>query len=142
MSKFYDIADAIAARLQSVPALSGISVVVDRQRDIASELRKAIGKQSGCLILITWVSASNEDHTADGPRFASKYTVTLFSKPVIRAGETPADDVIEAVITALHDHRFSATDPYSSRLVVTGVDPVPHDELLIYRLNLTTPNQL
>lgn len=140
MSKFYDTADLIAAHLKTVDLLGSLPIVVDRQKDIASELRNAIAKQSGCLILVTWAGAPNDDQSADGPRFLSRYTVTLFSKPVIRLGETAADDIMEAIATALHDYR--PTGNFHDRLVITGIDPVPDDELLIYRINLTTPAQL
>lgn len=140
MSKFYDTAELIASHLKTVQEIKALPIVVDRQKDIASELRNAIAKQSGCLILVTWTGAANDDQSADGPHFLSRYTVTLFSKPVIRNGETAADDVMEAIATALHDYR--PTGNFHDRLVVTGIDPVPDDELLIYRLNLTTPNQI
>lgn len=140
MSQFYDTADLIAAHLQTVVGLESLVIVVDRQRDIASELRKAISKQSGCLALITWTGAPNEDESADGPRFVSRYTVTLFSKPVIRSGETAADDVIETIAAALHDFRPNGS--FYDRIVVTGIDPVFDEDLLIYRINLTTPAQL
>lgn len=140
MSKFYDTADLIAAHLKTVPSLKALPIVVDRQKDIASELRNAIAKQSGCLVLVTWTGAPNDDQSADGPRFLSRYTVTLFSKPVIRTGETAADDIIETIAATLHDYR--PTSNFYERLVVTGIDPVPDDELLIYRINLTTPAQL
>lgn len=140
MSKFYDTADAIAAHLKTVVSLAKLPIVVDRQKDILSELKSAIAKQSGCLILVTWAGAPNDDQSADGPRFASRYTVTLFSKPVIRHGETAADDIVEAIATALHDYRPNGN--FHDRVVVTGIDPVPDEELLIYRVNLTTPSQL
>ena len=142
MSAFYSAADSISAMLSAVDALSGVTFVVDRQKDIASELRKAMAKQGGCLALVTWAGAPNEDSSSDGPRFVSRYTVTLFSKPIIRAGETAADDLIEAMATALHDYRLSPDGSFHDRLIVTGIDPVPSDELLIYRVNLTTPTQL
>lgn len=140
MSKFYDTADAIAAHLKTVVSLSKLPIVVDRQKDILSELKSAIAKQSGCLIIVTWAGAPNDDQSADGPRFASRYTVTLFSKPVIRHGETPADDLIEDIATALHDYRPSGS--FYDRLVITGIDPIADEELLIYRVNLTTTSQL
>jgi hypothetical protein len=142
MSKFYDTAQALATHLSTVPSLKHVPVMVDRQQELSSELRKAIGKQSGCLAVVTWAGAKNEDLSSDGPNFTTTYTVHLFSKPVIRAGEIPADDVMQAIATALHDYRVKPTDPYSARLVVTDIDPVPHEELLIYQLTLTTPNQL
>ena len=139
MSRFYDIADLIASHLQTVAGLEAVSIVVDRQKDIATELRKAIGKSS-TLALITWAGAPNQDASADGPRLASSYTVTLFSKPIIRQGETPADDIIELIAGELHDFRPNGN--FHDRLVVTGIDPVADEELLIYRIDLTTPAQL
>lgn len=142
MSKFYDTADLIVTHLKTVSALSSVDIVADRQMDIAAELRKAIAKQIGGLAVVTWIGSPNEDLSADGPRFLSKFTVTLFTKPVLRAGDTPADDMAEAIATALHDYRFAANSHYSSRLVCTGIDPIQADELLAYRINLSTPIQL
>lgn len=142
MSKFYDTADAIATHLGTIEALDDVPIVVDRQKDIASELRKAVAKQSGCLAVITWTGSVNDDNAADGPALANTYTVTLFSKPIIRAGETTADDLIEAIAEALHDHRIGVHDHFADRLVVTGIDPIPADELLIYQIKLSTPFQL
>lgn len=142
MSKFYDSCDAIAALLGAVPLLAGVPIVVDRQKDVASALKTAIGKQAGCIIIIAWAGANNDDLSADGPRFASRFTATLMSKPVIRRDEAAADDIVEAMATALHDTRLAANAPYRDRLVVTGIDPVPHDELLIHRINLTATSQL
>ena len=45
MSKFYDTADLIAAHLLTVEAVKALPIVVDRQKDIASELRKAISER-------------------------------------------------------------------------------------------------
>lgn len=140
MSQFYDTAEAIAAHLATVPALAAVPVVVNRQKELEPELRKALGKQAGCLAVVSWAGAPNEDLTADGPRFKCSYTVHLFSRPILRAGQTPADDLVEAAAAALHDHRLSGS--FYDRLLVTGISPEPHDELLIYVLTLTTPSQL
>ena len=142
MSQFYDTAEAIAAHLATITALADVPVVVNRQKELESELRKALGKQAGCLAVISWAGSPNEDLSADGPLFKSSYTVHLFSRPILRSGQTPADDLMEAMATALHDHRLTAGGAYRDRLVVTGIEPEPHDELLIYVLTLTTPSQL
>ena len=132
----------MATHLRTVSGLNGIVIVVDRQKDIVSDLRKIIAKQTGNLALITWTGAPNEDKSADGPHFRASYTVTLFSAPVIRAGETPADDIIELIAASLHDYR--PTGNFHDRLVVDGITPVttvdmPH---LIYRIDISTPSQL
>lgn len=138
MSAFYDTADAIAARLEADALLAGVSVVVDRQRDIASELRKAIGKQTGHgILIVTWTGGTNYDDQKSEPRIAATFTVTGFFKPVIRSGDTAADDLIEAVCKSLHDWRPEADGHFYSRLVVKGVDPIQDADLLALRVNLT-----
>lgn len=142
MSKFYDTADAIAASLATVALLADSRIVVDRQHDIVSELKKVIGKQVGNLVLISWTGGQNSDESSDGPRIESGFNVTLFSKPVIRKGETPADDIAEAIAEHLHDWRASAQDSYYDRMIVTAVVPVPAPDLLAYQIRLKTPSQL
>jgi hypothetical protein len=142
MSAFYDKADLLATHLRTIAGLDGIVIVVDRQKDIVSDLRKIIAKQTGNLALITWTGAPNEDKTADGPTFRASYTVTLFSAPLIRAGETPADDIVELIAASLHDYR--PTGNFHDRIVVDGITPVTVEELphLIYRIDISTPSQL
>lgn len=142
MSKFFDAADEIHNRLAAVPGLAGISLLVDRQKDIESEFNKVVGKQIGNLAIITWSGAPNEDPAADGPNLSCRYTVTLFSKPVIRHGDTPADDIIETIARALHNSSLTGSESYSDRVVVTGIDPIQSDSLLIFRINLSIPIQL
>lgn len=138
MSAFYAAADAIAARLGADALLAGVPVVVDRQRDIASELRKAIGKQTGQgILIVTWTGGTNYDEQKSDPRIAATFTVTGFFKPVIRAGYTAADDIIEAVCKSLHDWLPEAGGHFHSRLVVKGVDPIQDAELLALRVNLS-----
>lgn len=142
MSAFYNAAEAIAIHLSGLSALVNVPVLVDRQKELATELRLALGKQNGALAVVSWAGASNDDLTAEGPQLKCSYTVTLFSKPVIKTNEIPADDVMEAMATALHDYRLISTDPHRHRLLVAGIEPIPHEELLIYQLTLTALRQL
>lgn len=142
MSQFFTTADAIAAMLEAVPALSGMAIIVDRQKDIAAELQKHLGKTNGGCLIVTWTGGTNEDESGDGPRFASTFTVTGFFKPVLRRGETPADDIIEAAAEALHDWRRPAKPHVQDRLIVTAISPFDSAEFLAYRINLKTTDQL
>ena len=138
MSAFYDTADAIAARLQADAALAAVPVVVDRQRDIASELKKAIGKQTGQgILIVTWTGGTNSDEMKAEPCLAGAFTVTGFFKPVIRRGDPAADDIIEAVCKRLHDWRPVDGGHFHTRMIVKGVDPIQHPELLALRVNLS-----
>jgi hypothetical protein len=142
MSRFYEQADAICTSLQALPILADCRIVVDRQHDILSDLRKVIGKQIGNLILVSWTGGTNKDISADGPRIESGFSVTLFSKPILRPGETPADDLAEAIANHLHDWRETAATPYSDRLICTEITPTDVPDLLAHQIKLTTPSQL
>ncbi len=141
MSKTYDVAEKIKVFLESVSGLETVPFVVNRQRDIAKAPKIAIGKQVGCIAIIDWVESNNQDLTADGPRFVSRYSITLFSKPVIKTGFY-ADDIIEAIETALHDHRIDVNDHFRDRVVVLGTTTIDHPELLVNQTNITTTTQL
>jgi len=141
MSNFYAIADAIEDRLKVSELLKNARILVDRQRDIKAECDKVTSQQVGNLILIAWTGSTNNDPTADGPHFLSKFTVTVFSKPVLRTRFTHADDIVETCAKLLHDFRPNGS--FHKRLIVTGVDPLSvGEELLAYQIKLTTPSQL
>jgi hypothetical protein len=137
MSAFYDIADSMVARLVQDPALAGVPVVVDRQRDIASELRKAVGMNTGAgMLVITWTGGTNADEMSSSPRIAATYTVTGFFKPVLRPSDKPADDILEAVCKRLQDWTPAGGIHFHSRLVVKSIEPIQHPEFLAMRVKL------
>jgi hypothetical protein len=138
MSKFYSTADAIAARLEADDALAGVAVVVDRQRDLDAELKKAVGMQKGKgLLVVTWIGGTNFDEMKETPHVSANFTVTGFFKPVLRANDTPADDIIEAVCKSLHDWKQDSADHFHSRLVAKTIDPIQHPELLAMRVSIS-----
>jgi hypothetical protein len=142
MSLFYQIADEMESMLSALPALAGLAIVSDRQREIGEELVKAMRKQSGKgLLVITWVSATNEDPECEGPRLRSDYTLTLFSKPVLRGGGTPADDLIETILRVVHHWRPTIAHTHY-KATAEGVVPVDHPELLVQRMTLNVITQL
>lgn len=51
---------------------------------------------------MTWAGGENPDPAYVPPRIRSSYTVSLVTKPILRDGETPADDLVEAAIRSLH----------------------------------------
>lgn len=142
MSKFYDQADSIAKRITSLDLMDGARIVVDRQHDIAAEVSKVVARQTGSLVLIAWVGGKNIDETSDGPRIESEFTVTLFSKPVLRRDDQPADEIIESIAKSLHDWRPVPIGAYSDRAVVTGIYPTDIPDLLVHQIRLTLTSQL
>ena len=141
MSQFFDRADEVKELLDSVEGLQGIPFIVDRQKDVISELTTNINKQAGALGIITWTGGRNIDESADGPAIESTFTVTLFTKPVLRAGQQPADDLVQLIACTLHDNRLGKKLNFQQRIILTGIEPVVSEELLAYRISIKTTNQ-
>lgn len=143
MSAFYDLAEEITQRLKGVSALGAIAIITERQRDIQKEVEAAVGKQSGSVIVVAWTSGNIEDDPAQGPRFEGVFTVTGFFKPVIRPGMMPADEVMQAIVVALHDWiPNSGHGIRYNRLRVNSVAPGTIGNLLTYQVTLTATVQL
>lgn len=141
MSQFFDRADEIAALLEGAEGLGAIPWVVDRQKDVISEIKQAINKQAGAIGIITWTGGRNIDESADGPAIESTFTITLFTKPVLRGNDTPADDLVQLVARTLHDNRLGSKLNYQQRIILTSIEPIASEELLAYRISVKTTNQ-
>jgi hypothetical protein len=110
MSKFLDHADTLRTRLITAPAtgepatpvdLTALEVIVDRQKNILTEVSKAVAKAGGTAIVILWTGFQTVDKNARRPRLGNSYTITVWSKPVIAGNDLAADDVMESVILRL-----------------------------------------
>ncbi|MGD1979768.1 MAG: hypothetical protein PVJ98_10265 [Akkermansiaceae bacterium] len=115
MSVFLDKADQIAARLKVDPGLSSVVVLVDRQKDMAAEFPKAMGKAKGGVVIILFdgYRPDSGDYPQADDALVSNFSITVWTKPVLRRGQPPADDLVEAIHTSLHgwkqeDCRFRA----------------------------------
>ena len=143
MSAFYDLAEEITQRLKGVTVLSNLAIITERQRDIQKEVENAVGKQSGGVLVVAWTSGNIEDDPAQGPRFEGLFVITGFFKPVIRRGMIPADEVMQAIVVALHD--WIPTSGHGiryNRLRITNVAPGTIGNLLTYQVTLTAAVQL
>ena len=103
MSRLFSIAFAMKARIEvQVPALAG-AVIVMRQNDVETEFVGKMAKAKGLAVLIRLTGGKNSNRRHTKPNFAGTFTVTLFSSPLLTAKDAAkADDLIEAVWTALH----------------------------------------
>jgi hypothetical protein len=104
MSAFLDKADEIADRLRSVTQLESVEIIVDRQKDIAAEFTKAMGKVKGGVIIIFFegFQPDSGEYPQSDDTLISSFSVTIWTKPILRRGQPPADDLVEAVHTSLH----------------------------------------
>lgn len=147
MSAALDIADLIATRLATAPAtgelatvldITDLPIIVDRQKNIVSEISKAVGKAGGTAITILWQGFSPTEKNTTRPRLAQRYTLTVWSKPVLAGADMAADDVMQSVITRLWrwipdgGHCFAAAE-------VTRGGLLPDAKYLVYDCEISIP---
>jgi len=135
MSKFLDTSDQVAAVLAALPELDGVGIIVDRQKDIDTMVETAVSQSAGAAVVIFWAGGDNEDPPAAGPRLRCNYEITLYCRPVLMDGGTPADSLAAAICSALHHWTPSpASVETYERMTVTRVAMVPDPEFLAYRV--------
>jgi len=150
MSKALDHADLMAARISSAPAageepttidITHVPCVVDRQKDILSVINEAVARDSGIAIVILWQGFTTLDQDSPNPRIANRYTVTVYSQPVIAGANLPADNVMESVIQRLLGW-VPAGNHYNDRAQINNGGMMPDRSLLIYDCEVTIPSSL
>lgn len=149
MSKALDNAELIRTRLLTAPAVGEIptsvdlttltdEIIIDRQKSILPTVRLAVAKAGGTAISILWLGGRVADANARTPRIEHRYTVTVWSKPIIAGGNLPADDVVESAINRLWHwrpqggHAFGEARP-------ENVGMVPDKSFLIYDFEVVIP---
>lgn len=110
MSKFFTHAESIRTRLLTAPVdgeiqpavdITGLEVIVDRQKDVPNRVAATMAKSQGVVISILWSGFVTLDPLATRPRLGNAYSVTIWSRPVLEEGDLPADDVVEAAVVRL-----------------------------------------
>jgi hypothetical protein len=148
MSKALDNADLIRTRLLTAPAagelatridITGVDVIVDRQKNILNKVAAAVGKSKGTAIVILWGGFVTSDENASKPRLESRYTISVWSKPVIAQGDLAADDVMEAVIRRIWHWRPGGPHAHGEARVKDG-GIVPNASYLIYDCEVVIPS--
>ena len=140
MSTFLDKADQIAAHLQAVPGLPSVEILVDRQKDIPSEFNKAMAKAKGGVVIIFFSGyRPNEEEVAEST-LISTFSVTIWTKPVLRGGQATADDLVESVHRALHGWKHDFYCQHNA--IVKRGRIIPNDRFLIHELQIELKHEL
>ncbi len=148
MSKALDNADLIRTRLLSAPTtgeletaidITGVAVIVDRQKSILTKVATAVGRSQGTAIVILWGGFVTSDENASKPRLECRYTISVWSKPVLTQGGLAADDVMEAVIRRMWHWKPSGPHAHGEARVKDG-GIVPHTSYLIYDCEVVIPS--
>ena len=144
MSKALNIADAMAARLNALLTLPAGMTLVDRQKDIRAEVAAKVAKAGGAAAVILYEGFSNSSPASSSQlRITRRYTVTIYSKPVLRdATEISADDIVETIARSLHDWEPEESADGIGEISVTGCDLRPDAKFLIYDLDIEILSRL
>lgn len=141
MSAFLDKSNAIKARLESVTALADVDILVDHQKDIRSEFNKAISKIKGGVVTIFFDSYSTDEENVADSRVISDFILLVWTKPIIRDGDLPSDDIVSEIHKSLHGWN---SDPESCRnkVIVSRGRVVPNPKFLIHEIRIKIKHYL
>lgn len=136
MSPFIQRAEEMSARFRSLTMLDGVDVIVDRQKDIRADLAKIPGKAKGMLVAILWVGAKRVEN--DPLVMDAMYEVRIYSKPIIRGEQTPADEIIAEMMASLHEWQADIDGLPDDEFRITGdLDLIPDASFLFYFFPVT-----
>jgi hypothetical protein len=97
MSQWNDLAEAIATEISKLTKLEGIDVIVDRQKDLNTEIEVSVAKLSGVAVVVQWQEPSLKSR---GSRVSpAKFLIHVYGCPILQGDDAvPADDVLEAIM--------------------------------------------
>jgi hypothetical protein len=142
MIRFRTIAQAMQARLEEIPALTG-KVVVYRRSDIESEFNRRMNKTRGKAVVIRILSARNMKE-GKVSFFAGKFSVTLFTVPTLTQKDAEdADDLMTAIEAKLQGWWPDGVASNKAMwLQCEGVEYPDDDAFDITRLTVSAPGNL
>lgn len=140
MSVMLDLCEAVQTRLQARTALAGITVIIDRQKDLAGDIAAAIAKASACIVIYPTQGGRDPSPQA-GDEFFAGITVDVICTPLLQAaGAVAADDLAQDVVVALDGwSRPTAPTPGSAdklRVLTFALDPDPN--YLVWQITART----
>lgn len=142
MSKALDIADAIAARIDTLNLLGGQKVIVWKQKDIANEVKSRVENGLGSALMLFYEGYEQEG-ASNGtyPAVQRNYTLRILSRPVLQPGKPTADALLEAAALSLHQWEPAENTGISEITAPRGA-MIEDDDNLIYDLTLTVKSKL
>lgn len=146
-SPFMVRAEEIATRLRSLSALQGVDVIVDRQKDISTIVAQGVAKAKGALVAVLW--AGGKQVSGNPLVMEAIFEIRTYCVPTIRGENLAADDLLAAMIPALHEWQADTTAHCVWEFQVSGdLDLVPDKRFLFYffpvtgRVRLTKPTTI
>lgn len=142
MSKFYDRADEMKTLLEALPQMEGVTVIVHRQKSVEEEVNLSLGTVGGAVV-ITWDGGENQDPEDEANlQILSNYTIGVICDPDVSDNTFTADDIIQAVMQALHGWNPTPALGCGYETKVNGPTPVADDVYLIFEITAQIPINL
>lgn len=138
MSKFLDKSEAIKARLDELPELVNVDVLVDRRKNVQSDFNTAMAKVKGVAVLIFWDGGKNINEDGKKVRLRSSYIITVITKPVLRGKQLTADNIIQSISKSLHGWETDPKHCRARRMVVESIRPVANQKFSIHAITTHT----
>lgn len=91
-----------AKRAAAVAKLAGVPVIVRRQGDIDSLIEKKVAKAKGAAILIGLDGWDEGPQESGAAQLALRHSISLWTVPIMRAGDVPEMIVLGALVRAVH----------------------------------------
>lgn len=142
MGKLYDQAELIKNKLATLSSFINVPILIDRQKDIESEFKKAIGKQGGAVVYISIISGRNSDLDAELVSLKTSISISIITKPILRSGQPEGIEMLEEAIVELHDFKIDNSDHCTRSISVESWRLISNPIFLIYEIKLSTPTTL
>ena len=142
-----DMGELIRVRLLTAPGaeefatlvdLTKVEVLVYQQHSLEAEIKAAVGKASGCAVVIEYAGFRVQDKNAGRPKLQETYNIAVWSKPVIDAGNFPADLVRKSIILRMWHWRPVGGHAFGEAVPSDG-GVTPSKIFLIYDCDVTIP---
>lgn len=129
---------AIQARLQAMPALAGVDVLIYEAGDILSEITTAVAKTTGlCVVLVS--NGLRRPQKLAGSRWELAVQLDLWVAPVLQQDgspqQQPVNDLVEAILADLDGWRPD-TAPSCWEWVATRAVPRTELGMLVWGIEL------
>lgn len=126
-----ETADLIESRLESVSALDGVEIIVNRQKNLNNVIAQAVAKTAGAAIIIDAVRGEViERGKLD---MTNSYAISLWANPVLRSStSTPASELLISILGALHGWQPAPRTHPLRKITITGWQITPDENFLIY----------
>jgi hypothetical protein len=99
-----DCADDLKEMLDEIDGLSGIDIIVDRQKNLDVQIQKAIGKSSGAMILIL-LDGWDTPPEGEATYLMLRFTISVWTRPILQEGNIAESTILALLLRSVQGYR-------------------------------------